>query len=94
MDIGVIATSGKPGERRLPLHPGHVERLSADVRGCLYLETGYGEPFGFSESSPVRERPPSQYIATQPPSARIFSAVMNASSSRWPRRTGNTPPGE
>ncbi len=49
---------------------------------------------GLSESLPVRDRPPSQYIATQPPSARIFSAVMNASSSRAPRRTGNTPPGE
>ena len=46
----------------------------------------------FSLSLPVRERPPSQYIATTPPRLRIDSAVMNASSSRAPRRTGNTPP--
>ena len=45
-----------------------------------------------SANRPVRERPPSQYIATQPPWARMASAVTKASSSRWPRRTGNTPP--
>ena len=32
------------------------------------------------------------YMATHPPRSRIVSAVLNASSSRWPRRTGNTPP--
>ena len=41
---------------------------------------------------PVRERPPSQYMATQPPSSRTFSAVTKVSSSRCPRRTGKTPP--
>ena len=45
-----------------------------------------------SASLPVRERPPSQYIVIAPPRARIVSAVMNVSSSRAPRRTGNTPP--
>ena len=45
-----------------------------------------------SPSSPVRERPPSQYMTTMPPRARTAWAVANASSSRWPRRTGNTPP--
>ena len=45
-----------------------------------------------SASLPVRERPPSQYIVIAPPRSRIVSAVMNASSSRAPRRTGNTPP--
>ena len=43
-------------------------------------------------SGPVRERPPSQYMATQPPSSRTFSAVTKVSSSRCPRRTGKTPP--
>ncbi len=45
-----------------------------------------------SPSRPVRERPPSQYMASASPRARIALAVMNASSSRCPRRTGNTPP--
>ena len=43
---------------------------------------------------PLRDRPPSQYMAMQPPRSRIAAAVMNASSSRKPRRTGNTPPCE
>src|SRR4051794_25406788 len=47
-----------------------------------------------SESLPVRDRPPSQYMATRPPSARIFSAVVDAPSLGAPRRTGDTPPGE
>ena len=45
-----------------------------------------------SLSVPVRERPPSQYMAMQPPRSRTELAVMNASSSRKPRRTGKTPP--
>ena len=47
-----------------------------------------------SDSLPVRERPPSLYIAIAPPRSRMLRAVMNASSSANPRRTGNTPPGE
>ena len=49
---------------------------------------------GRSDSLPSFEREPSQYIATQPPCSRIVRAVMNASSSRCPRRSGKTPPCE
>jgi alanine dehydrogenase len=49
LTLGVIATSGKPGERRLPVHPGHVERLPDGVRARTFLEHGYGEQFGFSD---------------------------------------------
>jgi len=49
---------------------------------------------GRCERLPSRERAPSQYIATTPPCSRIVRAVMNASSSRWPRRSGKTPPCE
>ena len=34
-----------------------------------------------SPSRPVRERPPSQYMPTQPPRSSTAAAVMNASSS-------------
>jgi hypothetical protein len=43
---------------------------------------------------PSRERPPSQYITSAPLRSRIEYVVMNASSSKAPRRTGKTPPGE
>ena len=36
---------------------------------------------GWSESSAVRERPPSQYMTIAPPRSRTAFAVMNASSS-------------
>ena len=50
MDIGLIATSGKPGERRLPLHPAQIERLPEDVRRRMSLEVGYGDSFGFADA--------------------------------------------
>jgi alanine dehydrogenase len=50
MTLGVIATSGKPGERRLALHPAHLERIDAGLRERILLERGYGEPFGRSDA--------------------------------------------
>jgi alanine dehydrogenase len=49
MDLGVVATSRKPDERRLAIHPAHLERLAADVRDRIYLEEGYGERLGCSD---------------------------------------------
>jgi alanine dehydrogenase len=49
MDLGVVATSHKPDERRLALHPAHLERLGAELRERIFLEEGYGERFGFSD---------------------------------------------
>ena len=43
--LGVLATSRKPDERRLPLHPSHVERIDEDIRARMMLETGYGERY-------------------------------------------------
>ncbi|WP_308294535.1 hypothetical protein [Streptomyces sp. RKAG290] len=36
----------KENERRLPIHPAHFERIDADLRSSIFLETGYGEHFG------------------------------------------------
>lgn len=46
LTLGVIAHSRKPDERRLPIHPRHLERIDADLRERIYLEHGYGEDFG------------------------------------------------
>ncbi|MDK1358976.1 N(5)-(carboxyethyl)ornithine synthase [Arthrobacter sp. zg-Y1219] len=50
MTLGVIGTSRKTDERRLPLHPRHLERIEADVRERMILEQGYGERFGFADA--------------------------------------------
>ena len=49
LSAGVVATSLKPDERRLAIHPAHIERISPVVRRRLYLERGYGTRFGFSD---------------------------------------------
>jgi alanine dehydrogenase len=49
LSLAVMSRSGKENERRLPIHPLHVERIEADLRGRVYLEHGYGELFGVSD---------------------------------------------
>src|SRR6185369_17195600 len=46
LSLGVMARSLKENERRLAIHPLHVERIAADLRERIYLERGYGERFG------------------------------------------------
>jgi alanine dehydrogenase len=47
--LGVIGTSRKPDERRVPIHPAHFERLPQDLRERVVLEEGYGLQFGVSD---------------------------------------------
>ena len=49
LSLGVVATSRKPDERRLALHPDHLERLDPELRARMYLERGYGERFGSTD---------------------------------------------
>jgi hypothetical protein len=46
LSLGVVSRSRKQHERRLPIHPLHVERIDSDLRERIYLERGYGERFG------------------------------------------------
>ncbi|HEV7847729.1 MAG TPA: N(5)-(carboxyethyl)ornithine synthase [Mycetocola sp.] len=47
--LGVLATSRKKNERRLPIHPLHLDRIEPELRQRIILETGYGERFGLSD---------------------------------------------
>lgn len=47
--LGVIGTSKKEDERRLPIHPDHLFRLPLAVRKKLIFEKGYGIPFNKSD---------------------------------------------
>jgi alanine dehydrogenase len=47
--LGVMATSRKPDERRLPIHPAHLDRIDVDLRAAMVLERGYGLRFGISD---------------------------------------------
>ena len=46
LSLGVMARSRKENERRLAIHPLHIERIEAGLRRRIYLERGYGERFG------------------------------------------------
>ena len=48
-DLGVIGTSAKENERRLPLHPAHLANLPEEQRRSLTLEDGYGAAFRYSD---------------------------------------------
>lgn len=47
--LGVIGTSKKEDERRVPIHPEHLSRLPEDIRKQLIFEKGYGKAFGLSD---------------------------------------------
>jgi alanine dehydrogenase len=49
MNLGVIARSRKPDERRLPIHPAHLERVDPALRGRMLLEHGYGGRLGLTD---------------------------------------------
>jgi alanine dehydrogenase len=51
LGLGVIGSSTKENERRLPLHPEHIPHLDADLRACITLEQGYGAWFGVDDAS-------------------------------------------
>jgi len=50
LSLGVIGTSKKEDERRVPIHPEHLARLPGQLCRQLVFETGYGERFGVSDS--------------------------------------------
>ncbi len=53
--IGVIGTSKKEDERRVPIHPEHLERLPEDVRKKLIFEKGYGKPFNIEDEEIAKQ---------------------------------------
>ena len=49
LSLGVLATSSKENEFRLPIHPQHFDRIDADLRARIFLEQGYGDRYGVSD---------------------------------------------
>jgi len=49
--LGVIGSSAKENEHRLPLHPEHIPHLDADLRAQITLEHGYGARFGVADKT-------------------------------------------
>ena len=49
LSVGVLARSLKENERRLPIHPLHLDRIDASLRRSVYLEQGYGREWGMPD---------------------------------------------
>jgi len=49
LSLGVVGTSAKENEHRLPLHPDHLSRIEEPIRRRITLEHGYGKRFGHSD---------------------------------------------
>ena len=50
LKFGVIGTSRKEDEQRIPIHPEHLIRLPEHIRRQLIFEEGYGTPFDITDS--------------------------------------------
>ena len=50
MRLGVVGTSLKENEHRLPMHPDHLGRIPTELRSRITLEHGYGERFRRSDT--------------------------------------------
>ena len=46
LTLGVVGTSNKENEFRLPIHPAHLPRLEPALRSWVFVEEGYGARFG------------------------------------------------
>jgi alanine dehydrogenase len=49
MITGIFKTSLKENEKRIPIHPAHIERLGGKILKELIFERGYGIDFGYSD---------------------------------------------
>lgn len=48
--LAVMGRSRKKDERRLALHPDHLLQIPSRERSNIYLESGYGESFGITDT--------------------------------------------
>ena len=78
--------------RRFQLRTRSVPAIAVGTIAAPDSSASRPSPWRGLPSSPERERPASAYMTTMSSRSRIAWAVLNASSSAWPRRTGNTPP--
>jgi alanine dehydrogenase len=69
LSLGVLATSTKENEFRLPIHPQHFDRIDADLRARIVLEAGYGERYGVSDA----------HLATKVAGIRTRAEIISAS---------------
>ena len=46
LSLGLLGTSRKENEFRLPIHPDHFGNIPSELRASIFVEEGYGSRFG------------------------------------------------
>ena len=68
LSLGLLAGSSMENERRLPIHPHHLDRIDPDLRAHMIVEHGYGADFalapGYLESRVGRVADRSEVLAS------------------------------
>ena len=72
LKFGVIGTSRKQNEMRVPIHPDHLNRISEPLRRLLTFEQGYGAPFNISDAEIA-----AQTSGTTMPREQLLSELGN-----------------
>jgi len=54
LTLGVIGKSSKENEKRVPIHPEHIEGIPKRVREQITFEEGYGVRFGMNDNTLAR----------------------------------------
>ena len=49
--IGVVGTSTKENEKRVPIHPDHFLLIEESIRKRMYIEEGYGKRFNINDDA-------------------------------------------
>jgi N5-(carboxyethyl)ornithine synthase len=50
LTVGVFGTSRKKQEKRVPIHPDQLDKISDEIKQHFYFEEGYGLPFGITDA--------------------------------------------
>lgn len=49
LTVGVFGSSYKEAEKRVPIHPDHIDWIDKKLKPFIYFEKGYGERFGIED---------------------------------------------
>ena len=55
LKLGVIKTSTKENEKRVPIHPDHIPQIPEKLRNNISFEKGYGEQFDISDQDLLKQ---------------------------------------
>jgi len=54
LSVGVIGKSSKENEKRVPIHPEHINGIPRRLREQITFEEGYGVRFGMNDNTLAR----------------------------------------